>query len=378
MYAHVTRTVLAITMIVGASLALNGCIRTPDEPDGESIAGQIGDDLDAFLENGDDADQVRAVLVYHDGEPLLERYSGADPDDYWDTRSVTKSVISSLVGIAIGQGLISGVEATLGELLPSYAADMTPDVAAITLRRLLTQTENLPLDRSADETFWESSDWIRSILSQRADAGPGDGTFRYSNAGPHLLSAVLVEATGRSVLEFAREHLFEPLGIPSEPAPEFIMDGDDELDGIASFNAADFAWPVDPQGFHSGSSLLKLRPQDMAALGLAYLADGQSPRGEQVIPEDWVATATAQQVAHADGERGYGYLWWTLDADGARAFAAFGIGGQLIEVVPERDLVVVVATEYDALDPQRDLKSVSPGALAAMVSTWIAPRFAPD
>ena len=73
-----------------------------------------------------------------------------------------------------------------------------------------------------------------------------------------------------------------------------------------------------------------------------------------MIPDAWVATATATQVGNADGEFGYGYLWWTLEADGARAFAAFGLGGQLIEVVPERDLVVVVATEYDELDPERD------------------------
>ncbi|GAA1974830.1 serine hydrolase [Microbacterium pumilum] len=381
MSARVSRTVLAIVLVTGASLALNGCIRTPDDPDRpdvESIAVQIEEDLDEFLRDGDDAGQVRAVLVYHDGEAVLERYRGADPEDYWDTRSVTKSVMSTLVGIAIGQGMISGVDATLGELLPSYTAEMTPEVSAITLQRLLTQTENFPLDRSADETFWESPDWIRAILAQRAAAGPGDGAFRYSNAGPHLLSAVLVEATGRSVLEFAREYLFEPLGIPADPTTEFVMDGDDELDGIAAYNAADFAWPMDPQGFHSGSTLLKLRPQDLAALGVAYLADGQSPRGDQVIPEDWVATATAQQVAGAEGELGYGYLWWTLEADGARAFAAFGLGGQLIEVVPERDLVVVVATEYDELDPERDLKSVSPRALTAMVSAWIAPRFAAD
>lgn len=377
MSARASRVVLAAALAGCALLTLNGCFAAPAGPDGKAIAAEIEEEVAEFFVEADEARQVRAVLVYHDGEPIIERYTEAGPDDYWDTRSVTKSVVSTLVGIAIEQGLIPGVDATLGELLPSHAAEMTKDVAAITLEQLLTQTENFPEYLSPEATFWESPDWVTTILAQRSAAGPGDGSFRYSDAGPHLLSAILTQATGRSILDFAREYLFEPLGIPTEPATEIVLDLGGSADRTAlleAFNNADFAWPVDPQGFNVGGALLKLRPQDLGALGLAYLAGGRSPNGEQVIPETWVAAATANHV----DQFGYGYLWWTVAADGAPAFAAFGRGGQLIEVVPDRELVVVVATEFDELDPDHDLKSIDSNELTALVSSWIAPHFAPD
>lgn len=381
--ARARRRAFATALIIGASVSLGGCFEAPLEPDtGDvtDVAAEIDADLDAFLAGGDDAGRVRAVLIFHQGQPVLERYLGADPDDYWDAQSVTQSVMSALIGIAIDRGLIPGVEATLGELLPSYRVEMTPGVAAITLGDLLTQTANFPAPGSVAETFWSSPDWVGSIIAQRAASGAGDRDFHYSNAGPHLLSAILSQATGRSTLEFAREYLFEPLGIDSYPATEIVLGGapEDAHGGIRAFDDADFSWPVDPQGVNVGASLLKLRPRDLAALGLAYLAGGRSPRGTQVIPEEWVQASTTARIEPAEGETGYGYLWWTNEAHWSPAYSGTGWGGQLIEVVPDRELVVVIATEYDQLDPKRDLRRVSPAALEAFVSTWVAPRFAPE
>jgi len=344
--------------------------------DDAEIAAQIEPEVEAFLETADTHDQVRAVLVYHDGEPVFERYTGATPEDYWDTRSVTKSVMATLIGIAIEQGHIEGVDKTLGDLLPSYAADLTPETASITLREVLTHTAGYRAEDSPGEMYWESPDWIRTILAHRAADGPGDGSFAYSNQGAHLLSAILVEATGRPVLQFARENLFEPLGIPSEPALEIVLDSVDRVPDpadVTAYNEADFAWPVDPQGYHEGAGLAKLRPQDLAALGLLYLNDGRWA-GEQVVPESWIQEATAAHVERTGEGFGYGYMWWTTEADGDAAFFARGRGGQLIEVVPDRDLVVVVATEYDELDPLRHNNAVEAAALALMVDQAIAPH----
>ena len=109
----------------------------------------------------------------------------------------------------------------------------------------------------------------------------------YSNAGPHLISAVLAESTGRSVLDYAREFLFEPLGIQSEPAMDIVV-GEAGAEGLAEsrgYRASDFSWPVDPQGVNLGLGYLKLRPQDLAALGLAYLAGGRSADGARSSPK---------------------------------------------------------------------------------------------
>jgi len=137
-----SRTLL-VTAVAAVLLGLTaGCGGSTVSGPGQDVAAQIESDVDSFLEATDPAGQVRAVVVHQDGEPVFEWYSGASPDDYLDIRSITKSVMSALIGIAIGQGHIDGVDATLGELLPSYAADMTPDVAAITLRQVLTHTAN--------------------------------------------------------------------------------------------------------------------------------------------------------------------------------------------------------------------------------------------
>ncbi len=361
---------LASSVALLATACAGGTTATADDAE---IAAQIEAEVEAFLETVDTHGQVRAVLVYHDGEPVLERYTGATGEDYWDLRSVTKSVMATLIGIAIDRGQIESVDRTLGDLLPSYAADLTTDVAAITLREVLTHTAGFRAEDAPGEPYWASPDWIRTILAHRAAVGPGDGSFAYSNEGAHLLSAILVEATGRPVLAYARENLFEPLGIPSEPALEIVLDNAPDPADFTAYNEADFAWPVDPQGHHEGAGGLKLRPQDLATLGLLYL-DGGRWEGVQVVPESWIQEATTAHVEQTGLGFGYGYMWFTTEADGDEAYFARGYGGQLIEVVPGRDLVVVVATEYDWLDPLRDNKAVSTEALALMVDQAIAPH----
>lgn len=359
---------LASAVALLASACAGGSTATADDAE---IAAQIEPEVEAFLETVDTYGQVRAVLVYHDGEPVLERYTGATPEDYWDLQSVTKSVLATLIGIAIEEGHIESVDQTFGDLLPSYVADLTPDVAAITLREVLTHTAGFRDADLTSEPYWESPDWIRTILTHRAADGPDDGSFVYSNEGAHLLSAILAEATGRPVLQYARENLFDPLGIPSEPAFEAVLDSDPA--DVAAYNEADFAWPLDPQGYHEGAGTLKLRPQDLATLGLLYL-DGGGWEGGQVVPASWIREATTAQVEQTGLGFGYGYMWFTTEADGDPAYFARGYGGQLIEVVPDRDLVVVVATEFDFLDPLRDNKAVSTEALALMVDQAIAPH----
>jgi CubicO group peptidase (beta-lactamase class C family) len=188
-----------------------------------------------------------------------------------------------------------------------------------------------------------SPDWVRSILGQ-AIRPPG-GLFTYSNRSAHLLSAILVQATGVSVLDYARVHLFDPLGIVSQPAfePSFLPEND------AAFAAAAFAWPVDPQRRHTGAGWLKLRPLDMAKIGQLYL-DGGRWEGRQVLPADWAREATTQQVdSRSMGiTEGYGYMWWVTRAGDEPTFYAQGLGGQRIEVIPRLHLVVAISSEFDA------------------------------
>jgi CubicO group peptidase (beta-lactamase class C family) len=323
------------------------------------------------LEVDPDHDNLRAVIVQVDGKPVLEQYYDWPVDTYWDIGSATGSILSVLVGIAIGEGDISGPEETLVDLLPDHADDMTPDVADTTLRDLLTMTAGFAgLDRDRTPAYMAAPDPVGRTL--RAAPDPLGGGFEFSNQGAHVLAAVLAEATDMSVLDYARSRLFEPLGIGTQPAFEEMLDAGN----MDEFVAADFAWPVDGSGLHLGWSGLKLRPADLARIG-QLLLDGGRWEGEQVVPADWVRESTTKQMdttsrrnqENASGE--FGYQWWVTRADDEPAYVAWGGGGQLLEVVPSLSLVVVVASEIEYAQPSST--GFSANVLTFLVDHVIAP-----
>jgi CubicO group peptidase (beta-lactamase class C family) len=312
-------------------------------------------------------DHIRAVLVQDDGELVVEKYFDTTATVSRDAYSVTKSVTSTLVGIAVAEGLLPGLDADLATLLPDRAPAMTPEVAAVTLRQLLTMTSGLPDTSSTGMTFTDSSDWVARILAEGLDHPAG--TFAYGDANSHLCAAVLARAIGGSVFDYAAEKLFEPIGIPTTDAVDLAY----TVDNLPAYDAAGMAWFHDPQGVHLGATDLKLTPRDMLALGRLYLDGGQA-NGRRIVPADWIVEATSEHTAaptwSVDG--GYGYFWWTTTADGEPAYAAIGYGGQLIEVVPSRGLVVVVSSDLQQTgDP---VPMVDPGELmTSLVSRLIAP-----
>jgi len=327
------------------------------------------------LEVDPDHDNLRAVIVQVDGKPVLEQYYDWPVDTYWDVESATNSIVCALVGIAIDEGDIAGTDETLVELLPDHADDMSPDVADTTLREVLTMTAGFAgLDRDRTTEYMADPDPVGRILQAAPD--PLGGGFEFSNQGAHIVSAVLAEATGMSVLDYARSRLFEPLGIDTRPAFELPL----VADNMAAFVAADFAWPVDGSGLHLGWGGLKLRPADLARFGQLMLDRGKW-KGEQLVPADWVRAATTEQVDtisrrnQQNGAGRYGYQWWVTDADEEPAFFAWGRGGQLLEVVPSRSLVVVVASEIDYGGPQTT--GFSANVLTFLVDHVIAPAVAP-
>ena len=353
----------------------------PSEPPAAEVAAAVEAEVDAYLDDADSYGQVRAVLVYDGSDPVLERYSDATPEDYWDTHSVTKSVVSVLVGAAIEQGYLEGADQTLGELLPDHAEAMTREVAAITLEEVLTHTAGFEdcCWSGGSPTFEDSPDWVRALLTERSAAELDDPQFAYSEAGSHLAAAIVAEATGTPLLEFARTHVFDPLGIPSDPAfaaPFAVPDDPGLASFLDAYYDADFAWPVDPQGINSGSTSLKLRPQDLARIGQLYVNEGRW-EGEQVVPASWVQESTRAHVQAFGTADAYGYLWWVTEVDGDPAYLAWGYGGQLLEVIPNRQLVVVIATEADLRDPLVDVKASTFGPAVAQeaVQSWIAPHF---
>lgn len=272
--------------------------------------------------------KFHSVLVVKNGYMVLE----ANFFPYKSTAmhavySCTKSVTSALVGIAIHEGYIAGVDSKVLTLFPgrevknesSYKDNMT-------LAHLLTMTTGF--EWSETGTYDARNSWIQAarsrdpmgfVLDKEVLHEPG-GQFYYNTGATHLLSGVIQQAVGEQLAVYAEEKLFKPMGISEK------------------------YWSSDAQGVSMAGSGLSMTPNDMAKFGYLYLREG-SWKGEQLVPREWVEESVRKHVdtpTGLAGRYGYGYQWWMNDFGG---YSARGHNGQYIFVVPEHDLVVVVTGE---------------------------------
>jgi CubicO group peptidase (beta-lactamase class C family) len=265
-----------------------------------------------------------SLMVIRHGYIVSDAYFA--PYNPWENHiiySCTKSVVSTLIGIAIDEGYI---DADLDQRLLDIFPDRTvrnPNAwkSDMTLRDLLMMSAGFDA-RDSYLYDWEgldglhsTSDAIQYMLDLEMAFEPGS-RFEYTNGVSHLLSCIITEATGMSALEFAEEQLFESLGITGAE------------------------WSVDSQGHNWGYSNLRITPHDMAKFGYLFLHGGEWD-GEQVVPRYWVEEATSEQINAGTLLDGYGYQWWT-STDGY--YSAIGYKGQFIHVVPELDLIMVTTS----------------------------------
>lgn len=367
------RSVRPVVAVLTATTLALGAACAASTPEGEGTGEQspptaaaevdFSEGLDLTLADGR-YDDVRAVLVDVDGERVYERYFDSSPEETADVRGVTASILSILVGVALERGELDSLDQTVGELLPDHADAMTAGVPGVTLRELMTMTSGLPsIEEEPAEVRADPLPWALA----HEEAGTGGAAFAYSDAAAHLVSPILERATGRPVLDYAREALFDPLGIETAEAAEPVT-GHRAYAKV--YGKAGFAWPVDPEGHHRGDSYVKLTAEDMASIGRLML-EGGAWDGEQLVPAEWVEESTTQQADvgdfYASNIEGFGYQWWLSSAGGHPTFAAGGEGGQVIQVVPDLDLVVVVSTRIG------DVQWVQPGVFMVMVDGFIAP-----
>lgn len=333
---HILRG-LPLLLVVAAACSDAPLAPTTDTPvdlaaSWETVAARdVGLDHDAMVVAGVRAasvDRMRSLLVVRHGRLAYERYfNGARRDALADVRSVTKSVVGALVGLAVEEGYIESIDQPITDFLSGPDVPLRDEHAGITLRHLLSMSSGIEWTESGAAGYVDwitSADHVAYLLERDIAATPGS-EFAYNSAAVHLLGVVLEEATGRSLRAFADEVLFGPLG---------IVERDWESIGSG--------------GRVNGGSGLDLRPRDLARFGQLYLQEGRSGDG-RVLPEDWARTSMDRVMGPvgsvtAIGPVSYGYLWWIDESRGA-AFA-WGFGGQLIYVDPSLDLVVVTTTEW--------------------------------
>ena len=344
-------------------------------PESQRVNAAVLDQFDRAIASGKHG-YVDEMMVYRNGHLVYQKiydndykqlFVGRDQKrgqyNYYDTdwhpwhqgsglhtmQSVSKSVTSALIGIAIGRGEIPGVDVNVMPYFDDYdLVDQDPRREAITLRHLLTMTAGIEWDESSvdytdprnDCAAMERSDeWVRFVLDQPMRTSPGV-EFEYNSGITVLLAHILLKATGKHVDEYASEHLFGPLGIDSS------------------------YWKKTPTGLVDTAGGVYLEPQDLAKFGYLYENDGIW-NDQRILPEGWVAASTDPDTEVPDWPGKYGYQWWLIPYEGEKqnwAYTGWGFGGQYLLVVPEYDLIAVFTgwSIYDepVLDPIFALEQV--------------------
>ncbi|EEM95639.1 serine hydrolase domain-containing protein [Bacillus thuringiensis] len=274
---------------------------------------------------------MNGMLVVQKGNIIFEKYyNGQGPDDAFHVASVTKTIISALIGICVDKGYIKSVNQKVIEFFPEYKRK----ASEVTVRHLLSMTAPYPFVDWQEplEELCTQEDWVQYALNRMGNGGE-IGSFKYSSAGAHVLSAIITSATGKNAREFANEYLFQPLGMREIPNYNMKVFGFDDL-----FGKDVKGWAHDPNGISTGGWGLTLTARDMAKFGQLYLSDGIY-NGKQILSKSWV------QESIAMNSNQYGYLWWLREENGIFSYCAMGDGGSMICCIPKQDLVVVIASE---------------------------------
>ncbi|MDD5647263.1 MAG: serine hydrolase [Candidatus Bipolaricaulis sp.] len=306
--------------------------RSPSSPEAEGMDSELLLAMMAVIDEQNarpgSADTIDSVIVIRHGNVVLEAYPNPSygATGHHHLFSVTKSITSLLVGIALDLGLIG----SLADPILSYFPDVVPQgevqsKSAITIEHLLTMSAGLEWDEDTlptsdprnDFTRLEmSADTIGFVLGKPVVGEPGT-LFWYNTGLSEVLSALVAGVSGQTLLAFANEHLFGPLGI----------------DGVR--------WNRDRAGIQKGGTQLYMTPRDLAKIGVLCLSDGVW-NGEEVVSSEWLAQSTRTRIRGRPdyfSGRGYAYHWWTLDEYGV--YYASGSQGQYLYVFPQMDLVVV-------------------------------------
>ena len=265
--------------------------------------------------------RVHSLLLIRNGYAFVDAtFYPYDGIAAHDVASVTKSVTTTLIGIAADQGKLQLDQPMVSFFPDRPIANRDARKERITVRHLTNMSSGLDCTRERDEAtlkeMWTAADWVQFVLDRPVRWEPGT-QFVYCSPGSHLLSAILQQATGMTALEFARKNLLEPLGI------------------------RDVIWPADPQGVTRGWGDVRLLPSDMAKIGFLWRNRGMW-NGRQIVSRRWVEDSVKPWIK-THGDDHYGYGWWIATAQERGEYDSYradGRGGQYIFVVPSLDLII--------------------------------------
>ena len=300
---------------------------TVDTPESMGVSNDIFEHLQNTLHDEAQFFNTKSLLIAQGGKLVYEDYiqDQADRAALGHVQSMTKSLTSLIMGIALQEGYIDSLNQPLVDLIPAIYPSSAPK-QNITIHHLLTMTSGLDIDNSIFSVtmYIDKPDNIAEyILELPLYADPGD-RFYYRDCDPHLLSYIIGEQYGQSLESIARDRILEPLGIN------------------------DYFWGSDHNGTNMGAHGFHAKPRDLLKIGQLVLQHGVWA-GEQLVDSTWIADATQLQIdTPADYSWNYGYYWWMVPE--YNGFSAWGHGGNFIMVLPDYDMVLVLTSMPDTND----------------------------
>ena len=337
------KTALHLIMIAAVVLLWPACVThyaPEDLNDGWQVStpeeqGVDPEKIEDAYQGADRLNTIYSLLVVKNGFLIAEGYfNGQSVSNANSIASVTKSFTSALTGIALRENVLSHPDQKLMEFFPEIDwPSIDPRKSTITLRQMLQMRSGYPWEEFDGylETLFATNNWIPFLHEFPLQADPGT-RFGYSCLGAHMMAIVVARAAGTTLLEFAQEFLFDPLGIT-----------------VAY-------WPTDELGYYHGSGDMRFRPRDLARFGQLYLDRGLY-LGRQIVPAQWVAdsfqdystTTYGSDIMSAIRQLRYGYFWWSGTSGSHRLHFAWGHGGQIIAVADDLNMVVVATAASQSI-----------------------------
>lgn len=311
-------------------------------------ASQSAGGEDAFpglAEKAPELERLHSLVIAVDGETVFaQAFRGPGLDEPANIKSLSKTILSAVVGMAIERDVIDSVDQPVADMLtfPPGASDR---VGEVTIGHLLSMQAGLQRTSGRYYGPWVSSDnWVDYALSRPFVAEPG-GEMLYSTGSYHLLSAALTASAGRSTLELTRDWLGDQLGIQVRP------------------------WLTDPQGIYFGGNDMLLSPMALLKIGELYRNNGVHDN-RQVLSKAWIDLSwTPRGVSRYTDDR-YGYGWFVTDLGGHRGYYGRGYGGQMLYVFPDLEMTVVMTA-----DPQPPASPSLMQRQNALLEEYVIPAF---
>ncbi len=292
-------------------------------------------------------DNICEITAIKNNKIVYENYrNGFKENDALNIMSVTKSVISLLVFIAIDKGYVKDVNQKVMDFFTDYTVKRgEKTIYDVTIKHLLTMTAPYKYKSEPWTKVCTSDDWTKAALDILGGRAGITGEFKYSTLGIQILSGIIKNASGMQVLDFANKFLFEPLNIPIHTNAA-VTSKESQFEFLMSKNAKDNVWIADPIGTNTAGWGLCLSSRDMAKIGQMCLNKGEY-NAQKILSEKSIKEIFTPRVQCDErfANMQYGYLWWIID-DKNKIYAAIGDGGNVIYINAIKNIVVSVTATF--------------------------------